>query len=288
MQPSPENYDLIYSEGDYDFEYKVVIDGKTYTQDLIWSLKTSRSCISSNSYLIGNAMVGEIDLTVTKPRKDFARMASIVPYIRLYSRSRHIYSGWAQKGEFIVDTRPSEESDRITLLTIEGYDAMRKACQPYPSSELEWTSTSPHAFYVVKEIADKHLGVEIDGWADDPSNYTGTCKKLYDDRNNLDHVVGFPAQFSDAEVLGSIAAMYGGNFIISNTGTLMLQSIFDIPDETFYLIDENFNAITFGGDRILVTSPEKETFYLINDNYDSITFGDGVRIVIGEEEGYFE
>ena len=59
MQPSPENYDLIYSEGDYDVEYKVVIDGKTYTQDLIWSLKTSRSCISSNSYLIGNRPNGE-------------------------------------------------------------------------------------------------------------------------------------------------------------------------------------------------------------------------------------
>lgn len=293
MQESPENFDLIYSEGDYDVEYKVVIDGREFHQNKIWSLKTSRACLTSKSYFVGNTMSGQIEVTVTKPHKDFSRMASIKPYIRLYSHSRGIYSGWAQKGVFFIDTRPSDESDTLTTMSIKGYDAMRKASRPYPSSDLEWTSSSPHAFYVVQEIARKHLGVEIDGWDEDPENYTGTCKLLYDDRENTDHIVGFPTQYNSSEVLGSIASMYGCNFIISDTGTLKLQSIFDIPQETFYLIDEDFNAITFGtGDnttRILLIPVEKETFYLIDNQYDAITFGEnGIRITIGDEGDYDE
>ena len=279
MQPSPENFDLIYSEGDYDVEYKVNIDGREYTQDMIWSMKTSRRCISSNSYLVGNAMVGEIDVTVKKPNMPFARMARIKPYIRLYSHSRRIYSGWLQKGEFFVDTRPSDESGNLKTLDIQGYDSMRKASQPYSASELEWTSSTPHAFYVVSEIAEKFLGVHIDGWAEDHANYTGTCKTLYDDRNNLDHVVAFPAQYTVAETLGSIATMYGSNFIMSNTGELKLQSIFDIPEETFYLINEDFDVITFSNTRILIFDKETETFDLIDSGYDAITFG-GTRIIV--------
>lgn len=284
MQTSPENYDLIYAEGDYDVEYKVNINGKDYTQDLIWSMKTSRGCISSRSYLMGNAMVGQIDLTITKPAKNFARMARIRPYIRLYSHGRHIYSGWLQKGEFFVDTRPADESDNITTLNIQGYDSMRKASQPYSVSELEWTSAVPHAFYVVSEIASKFLDVQIDGWAEDPANYTGTCKILYDDRNNPEHIVAFPAQYTVAETLGSIAAMYGSNFIISNTGELKLQSIFDLPEETFFLIDESFNRITFGDTRIIVDSePAEETFCLLTENFYAITFG-GTRIIVESDE----
>ena len=54
------------------------------------------------------------------------------------------------------------------------------------------------------------------------------------------------------EVLENIAAMYAGSFIMSETAELLLVTMFGIPKETNYLIDNVGFAVTFGGDRILV------------------------------------
>jgi len=246
MQSAPANYNSIYAEGDYDTEYKVNIDGTDYDQSLIWSMKTSRALFTQNTPMIGNAMVGQIDLTITKPDVEIPRMAKIKPYIRLYSRKRRIYSGWLQKGEFFIDTRPLDESDGINTIDIQGYDAMRKANQKYPSSTLTWSASSPTALSVVYEIAGHIFGVE----RTQAYRYvdTETQNKLM----RYSRVIGFPAQYTMAEVLGSIAAMYGGNFIISDIGQLKLVGLMDLPTETYYLINEKGNYITFGGTRILL------------------------------------
>jgi hypothetical protein len=46
--------------------------------------------------------------------------------------------------------------------------------------------------------------------------------------------------------------MYVGSFIMTETGLLRLVSITELPEETNYLINNAGDAITFGGDRILV------------------------------------
>lgn len=233
MQTAPYNYEKIYDEGDYTVEYQVQIDGVYYGQNMIWSMKTSRKLLTESTPMIGNAMVGQIDLTITKPDVTFPRRARIRPYIRLRSRKKtSLVSGWVQKGEFFIDTRPMDEEDGITTIEIQGYDAMRKANQKYPSSTLRWSDTSPTARQVVQEIAS-FMGVSID---------SDTTAKL----NANPYVIGFPAQYTMAEVLGSIAAMYGGNFCISDTGKLMLVGLMDLPEETYYLVDEDGDCITFG------------------------------------------
>ncbi len=244
MQNAPLNYNTIYAEGDYDVEYKVNIDGIDFPQEKIWSMKTSRACFSSSTFFVGNAMVGQIDLTITKPDADFARMACIKPYIRLRSRHRNLVSGWLQKGEFYVDTRPADESDTITTLNIQGFDLMRKANIKYPTSSLTWSSSEPSALMVVQEIASFLFGVKRVSVMEYPPSYidSDTITLL----NNNPHVVGFPAQYTIAEVLGSIATMYGGNFIISDTGKIKLARLMDLPTETFYLVNEKGNYITFG------------------------------------------
>lgn len=233
MQTAPYNYEKIYSEGDYTVEYQVQIDGVYYSQDTIWSMKTSRKLFTESTPMIGNAMVGQIDLTITNPGVTFARRAKIKPYIRLRSRKKtSLVSGWVQKGEFFVDTRPSDEEDGIRTIEIQGYDAMRKANRKYPSSTLRWSDTSPTARQVVQEIAS-FIGVSVD---------SETTAML----NANPYVIGFPAQYTMAEVLGSIAAMYGGNFCISDTGKLLLVGLMDLPEETYYLVDEDGDCITFG------------------------------------------
>ena len=54
------------------------------------------------------------------------------------------------------------------------------------------------------------------------------------------------------EILGYIAAMYAGNFIMSDDGKLRLVRLNEIGIETHYLVDTAGYVLTFGGDRILV------------------------------------
>ncbi len=238
MQTAPTYYNEIYEEGNYDVEYKVNIDWTDYDQSNIWSLKTSRALLTADTPLVGNALVGQIDLTITKPQVQFARMAAIKPYLRLHSRTRtrNAISGWLQKGEFFIDTRSTDETDGIKTLQMQGFDAMRKANVTYPSSTLTWDATHPSSLQVVQEIA-RHLGVSLD------SRTTAVLQAT-------PHVIAFPAQFTIAETLGSIAAMYGGNFCMSDSGKLLLVELLDLPEETFLLINENGKYITFGGVRI--------------------------------------
>lgn len=236
MQNAPTNYVSIYEEGDYTVEYKVNIDGVDYPQSQIWSLKTNRALLTEDTPLIGNALIGQIDLKITKPAVQFSRMACIKPYIRLYSNPRRIRSGWLQKGEFFVDTRPSDETDGINTLEIQGFDAMRKANRPYPSSTLTWDATHPTALQVVREIAST-IGVSVD---------QRTENILWATQRHIP----FPAQFTMAEVLGSIGAMYGGSFVMSDQGKLLLVTMLELADETFLLMNEKGNYITFGGVRI--------------------------------------
>jgi hypothetical protein len=61
-----------------------------------------------------------------------------------------------------------------------------------------------------------------------------------------------PVGYSSREVLGIIAASYGGNFIISDEGQLLLIRLCDLPRETNYLIDQTGDILLFGTGRILV------------------------------------
>jgi hypothetical protein len=72
------------------------------------------------------------------------------------------------------------------------------------------------------------------------------------ERMNRGYTFPLPVGYSSREVLGFIAASYGGNFIISDENQLLLIKLGDLPKETNYLIDAVGDAITFGGDRILV------------------------------------
>lgn len=232
MQNAPSYFNQIYEEGDFDVEYKVDIGGTEYDQDNIWQINTSRRLFSENTPMIGCAMVGQIDLQVNNIGAVTPRAARIRPYIRLRSRVNNRVSGWVQKGEFFVDTRPADDTDGIYTIDIQGFDALRKANQKYPSSTLYWSNTSPNAYSVVNEIAG-FIGVTID---------PDTVTRL----RNTPYIIAFPAQYTMAEVLGSIAAMYGGNFIISDTGKLLLVGLMDLPEETHYLVSEDGDCITFG------------------------------------------
>ena len=76
-----------------------------------------------------------------------------------------------------------------------------------------------------------------------------------DPRTNLNptYTIDNPGETcSFRQILQWIGAAHGGNWIMSDEGKLLLIPLRSIPKETNYLIDDHGDAITFGGDRILV------------------------------------
>ena len=248
MQSSSSTYNRIYESGDYEVRYRVNINGVDYAQTSLWEIRTSRKLFGENNPLFGCTAVGEIDVTITNDGRAIPPKARIRPYIQLYSPTLRLTSEWIQKGEFFIDTREEDDTDDIDLLIFHGYDAMRKAMVKYPSSTLEWSNRSPTTYQVVCEIVCHMFSIE--NWQASSYIETETRQKLQANP----YIVNFPAQYTMSEVLGSIAAMYGGNFCMSDTGKLRLVSLADLPEETYYLVTERGNCITFGGTRILLRS----------------------------------
>lgn len=204
-----------------------------YRENMLVSLKCKASLFSGKNPTVGDCICAQIDIEMKKPAEDIPKQARLSPYVRVVNNEN--VSEWIQQGEFFIDTRKENDSgSRNKKLILRGYDAMIKAEQDYPDSSLEWPAVDTD---VVSEIAAQ-MGVEVDSRTWDEMIYA--------------YPIQYPVEYSCREALGFIAGMYGGCFIISETGKLRLVMMDGIPVETFYLITESGDAITFGGDRILV------------------------------------
>ena len=248
MQQTNATYREIYESGDYVSDVRVVIDGITYEQNKIYSMVTRKKLFKDKKPKLGCAIAGEIEISLDDPARMFSRMASIKPYFRIKNATK--VSPWYQKGQFYINTRDiDQDTGRVE---IHGYDILRNAEKTYPSSVLAWDATHPDAYSVVKEIMAHLNGVSYNTVNNNPSAYIeqDTISKL----TAIARLVNFPAQYSMREVLESIAAMYGGNFVMSDTGKLSLVGFVSVREDTFYLVTETGIRITFGGTRILLRS----------------------------------
>lgn len=204
-----------------------------FGENLLFSLQTESGVFSEERPGIGNCIAAQLHAVMQKPYGTIPRQARIVPYVRLAAGDTR--SEWIQKGVFYIDTRDARnDGSSIEKIEIHAYDDMMKAEQDYPSSKLEWPATD---ISVVREIAD-FMGVSVD---------PRTVAVMTDG-----YLLQMPTGYSCREVLGYIAAMYAGNFVMSDLGELLLLTINGIPAETRYLVTNTGAAITFGGVRILV------------------------------------
>lgn len=228
MQAVSSTYTTILS-GKHKAEWKVAIAGVDYGEDVLRSVEINRSVFSSSPSL-GSCISAEIDVSLIKPSVDIPRMAYIEPYVRITNGT--LTSEWLPKGKFYIDTREYTKNDAVDIMSIHGFDAMLKAeqlapIQGYPKTDIN----------AVSSIAS-FLGLSLD------ASVATIINKGYS--------VPIPAQYSCREVLGYIAAMYAGCFVIDDFGKLRLVTLNGYPEETNYLINTAGLAITFGGDRILV------------------------------------
>jgi hypothetical protein len=234
MQQTSALYHSILSGENHWFETQLVIErAGTFGETDLFSISTSHQMFHG-SPAIGSAVAGEIQIKMVYPQSAFIpTMAKLMPQVRVCNATQH--SEWLAQGVYFVDTRERTVTDTgESILELHGYDAMLKAEQPFQSNNITGDSTDVQ---MVNEIASI-IGVEVD-------------ERTYDIMTAA-YTIPLPVGYSCREVLGYIASMYVGAFIITDDGKLRLVSILELPPETNYLIDGVGDAIIFGGDRILV------------------------------------
>lgn len=227
MSVSNEQRELwvsLYGEPGTTQEYCWDINGVKYGSDAEISHEVTAQLFETLG--IGNANCKTLTLSIIAD--DIPKAAIISRYTRL--ANGNIATEWVPKGKFIANRRSCDDG----IWNIEAYDYMRKA-------EVEWIPSDDLIFPMsMKSAADTIaalMGVEID-----------TRTKLTDI-----YTVDYPAnEYTLRDILRFIAAAHGGNWIMTDENTLLLVKLFDMPEETHYLVDENGGPITFGGDRILV------------------------------------
>ena len=231
MQQTSDLYKSIIS-GTHRKEVRIFISDYSYGMDQISFLKTSKRVFSEDMPSVGDCIAGEISVKLLQPSRDIPRQAKLVPQVRVTDGTR--YSEWIQKGIYYIDTRNTDNTGKNKWLTLNGFDAMLKAEQDYPTSTLSWPAKD---IDVVTEIATA-MGVVVD---------SRTREFM-----TAGYMVEYPGEYSQREVLGYIGAMYAGSWVMNDIGQLRLITMYNIPKESNVLIDRQGNAITFGGVRILV------------------------------------
>lgn len=207
-----------------------------FLEDQIISIRTSIRLFDNDPEL-GQAISQEIELEMMNPAGTIVPMGLVVPYVRVCNAAEK--SEWIQQGVFYIDTREiSDNHSDLVTLKIHGFDAMLTAEQYWhDNGSLNWSSGTVIDTAMVGNIAEiMDISVDERTWDIMTSNYQ----------------IPMPMQYTLREILGYIASMYAGCFIITEVGQLRLVSLLELPPETNLLIDNVGDFIVFGSDRIKV------------------------------------
>ena len=227
-------HNRIVERNNYSSRTFVSINDVEYTEHDLFRVHTTHNVFGDNP-TVGKALVGEIDITMRNPDVTIPAMASIKPNVQLYDDVEES-DVRIPKGTFFIDTR--EVIEGSNQLVLHGYDSMLKAENYYTGSSLEWPAAARPVLNEISSI----IGVELDDRTKEvfPSSDTSA-------------VVQYPANYTMREVLGYIASMKCGNFIMSNQNKLLFIGINELPPETNLLITEAGDRIVFGDVRILLS-----------------------------------
>ena len=210
------------ARGKFRVESIAVIGNKTYTA--ITAPKIDRALLS-DPLSVGNCTSATLQLSVMTD--DVIDTSSPV-IIKARITDGKQYSEFMDFGTFYIDLPEVNEN----LITLTCYDSMLKAGQMYvdeTDSEDEWPKPMKTC---VEEIALR-IGVGID-----PRTRINV---------GVDYLVPYPSGRTMQQVLGFIGAVHGGNWIITEENLLRLVPIINSPDDTFNIIDEDYNTIMTGG-----------------------------------------
>lgn len=223
--------------GSHTKESRLLVDGTAYGESTIikGSLKTAIALFAGDTPTVGGAVAGEISVQLLGvASSSVARMAELRPQVRLVGDSGEP-SEWIAQGVYNVDRRSYNKQTGV--LTLHGYDKMLATEQWYAGS----VGTGGVTDITIVNRVCTQVGITLDSETDSFFSASGKNYKVTNPRN-----------YTCRELLQAIAGWYGGNWCMTPVGKLRLVLLNSLPKETNYLVDNGGNAITFGGDRILV------------------------------------
>lgn len=223
--------------GSHTKESRLLVDGTAYGENTIikGSLKTAIALFAGDTPTVGGAVAGEISVQLLGvASSSVARMAELRPQVRLVGDSGEP-SEWIAQGVYNVDKRSYNKQTGV--LTLHGYDKMLATEQWYTGS----VDTGGVTDITIVNRVCTQVGITLDSETDSFFSASGKNYKVTNPRN-----------YTCRELLQAIAGWYGGNWCMTPVGKLRLVLLNSLPKETNYLVDNGGNAITFGGDRILV------------------------------------
>lgn len=223
--------------GSHTKESRLLVDGTAYGESTIikGSLKTAIALFAGDTPTVGGAVAGEINVQLLGvASSSVARMAELRPQVRLVGDSGEP-SEWVAQGVYNVDKRSYNKQTGV--LTLHGYDKMLATEQWYTGS----VGTGGAVDIDIVNRVCTQVGITLDSETDSFFSASGKNYKVTNPRN-----------YTCRELLQAIAGWYGGNWCMTPVGKLRLVPLNSLPKETNYLVDNGGNAITFGGDRILV------------------------------------
>lgn len=228
MQSVNELWRTLRALPDTEIEWRFDINGVTYGPENEVSHDANHALFSEFGF--GNATCGGLNLQLYAD--NIPKGAEIKRFCRLVNGAQ--VSEWLPMGVYYINRRSEEDG----YWEIEAFDNMRKAEKVWePDQSLTFPMPMDEA---VTEIC-RVLGFTLDS------------------RTTISHA--YTLDYPESEqtyrrTLQMIAAAHGGNFIFTGEGKLRLVPLISLPEESFYLVDQNGNPITFGGQRITVGDGE--------------------------------
>lgn len=239
MQTTSALYQQIIADDNHWFESKVQIQNNNsgyyeLSESDIKYITVSGAAFPDETPTVGNAVSGRIDIELYG-NYDIPKRAEIKVFTRVV---REVQNGtqsseWIPKGTFYTDTRSfSANNAVISVTSLSGFDALILTDQDYPDTEHNWPYYDIH---VVQEIAST-IGVTVD------SRTIGFLTSRYS--------INLPSGYTMRETLQNIAALYGGNFVMTDSNTLLFVPLYGLdPDITgYYLADGDGTTALMMGD----------------------------------------
>lgn len=233
MLPVSDLYISIARDPTHWAEHRITIeDAEQMDMSKLISMKITSSMFSDNNPTIGSAVSSHLQMELF-PIGAIPEAAKILVESRIVSASLGA-SEWLPQGIFYFNERLSDD---YGAMTVHAYDAIRAfGTDPFLDQASGETGEWPRTMRTVaSQIAEK-FGTTLDD------------RCVFND----DLTISYPDNYTCWELLEHIAVAHAGSFVMTKAGKLRLISLGDIPEESSVLIDENGNAITFGGVRIYV------------------------------------
>lgn len=197
MHQTSEIYQEIVADKFHKVECKLLIDGVEYGENALVSIETENNLFAEEAPSCGNTVSGTITAKLRTPSSAIRTKARMELFARVTSGG--LTSEWIPKGVYFLDTREKQKAKNgeDTIIVLDGFDAILIGEQEYTPTG-NWPKSDA-------EVLDEMcwiLGVEC-AWQPD---------------NNFP--IQKPTGYSVREIIGYIAAMYGGSATIDDNGKL--------------------------------------------------------------------